>query len=117
MSKRNLTKTTFYDRIMPLQKPTKKTLFGWDIDFEFMPEDLKVVTAGDIVNKNFPSEASSNRVFWSAPEWFPADIGAKRIRTRLGVPDVNPKLPVYTHTNPMFVASDRISGGNRLKRI
>ena len=108
MTTPNLTKVSYNDTITPFVKPLKKTLFGWDVDFEFMPESLKVVTAGDIVNKNFPSTASSNRVFYQGPEWFPPDIGAKRIRTRMGVPDVDPRLPVYQHTNPMYKASDHL---------
>ena len=109
MSTRNITKGTWSDRVVPLQKPMRRTLFGWDIDYEFMPEQLKVVTAGDIVQKNFPSEASSNRVFYMQPEWFPADIGAKRIRTRMGIPDVDPNLSIYRHSNPMYKDSDRIA--------
>ena len=116
MSTKNITKATFRDRIMPGSKNQPITLFGWGIDYEFQPESLRVVTAGDIVNKNFPSGTTSNRTFYTAPEYYPPDIGAKAIRTRMGVPDVDPNNPVYRHTNPMFLASDTIVQ-ERLRRV
>ena len=116
MTTSNITKTSFYDRIIPGSKNKPITLFGWGIDYEFQPESLRVVTAGDVLNKNFPSETTSNRVFYTNPEYYPPDIGAKKIRTRMGIPDVDPNHPVYRHTNPMFLASDTIVD-NRLKRV
>ena len=116
MSTRNLTKATFQDRVVKKEKPVKETLFGFDFYYEFMPESLKVVTAGDIVQKNFPSEASSKRTYFIQPEWFPADIGAKRIRTRMGIPDVDPTKPVYRHSNPQFFDSDVLEGEGKETR-